>query len=451
MDVISKLRVKFIVTIAFILTLVFSGLFFVINIMSTKTTENQVEGRLRELAANDGVFFSPNMQYRFKDAMSGIPLSDRYGDSDRNPPDAPDGYDGNRDDNLLRYKKDRFMFFSFSQPFDISSMRNYFSVKLDKDGKIKDIVSPFPLHFTSEEISELVSSLTLTDDEFGFLGGMGYLINKKNYGHIIVFAEVQAEANLHATVFKISMYLYFISLLISVVIAWFFSKWAVKPVRVAFDKQKSFVADASHELKTPLSVISANLDVLSAETGENKWISYIRSEVKRMSKLVKDLLYLAKCDSQDVKYQFCSFDLSRAIMSAVLPFESTVFEQEKVLETDIAENIQYTGDENAIKQIAVIFLDNAVKHTEEGAVIKVSLSASGSKTVFSVRNTGAGISPKDQKRIFERFYRTDKSRARDTGGYGLGLSIAKSIADIHHAKLVVNSVEGEYAEFSLIL
>ena len=465
MDVISKLRLKFIVTIAIILTVVFSLIFGFINLISTRSTENQIRERLQELVDDDGGRFLPNMLYRLNDGrekrnwpnISDIKPEDLQRDGLQ--PDAEgngiqpeyEEYDPEWETNTLKNRKERFQFFSLEQPFDNSSMRNYFSVKLDSAGNITDVISPFPLHFTDEEISELTHSVILKDADFGFLGGIGYMLAKKSYGYIVVFAEVQAEANLHARIFRISLYLYLISLVISVVIAWFLSRWAVEPVRVAFEKQKRFVADASHELKTPLAVISANLDVLAGETGENKWIEYIRSEIKRMSKLVKDLLYLAKCDSQEVKYQFCSFDLSRAVMSSVLPFESTVFEQEKTLETDIAENVQYTGDESAIKQVAVILLDNAVKHTESGAVIKVSLSVSGNKKVLSVRNTGAGISEEDQKRIFERFYRTDKSRARDTGGYGLGLSIAKSIADIHHAKLTVSSVEGEYAEFSLVL
>ena len=482
MDVINKLRLKFIISTAFILTIIFSVIFSFINIFSSRSTENQIRGRLQELVDTDGERFSQNMLFRYKDVMEnktrpwrnsadispdGIKSGDSLSSDDFLPDDATSGgfpgealpgessgferYDPEWEINTLKNRKDRFQFFSLEQPFDMASMRNYFSVKLDSAGNITDVISPFPLHYTDEEISELTHSVILKDADFGFLGGIGYMLAKKSYGYIVVFAEVQAEANLHSRIFRISIYLYLISLVVSVVIAWILSRWAVKPVRVAFDKQKRFVADASHELKTPLAVISANLDVLAGETGENKWIGYIRGEIKRMSKLVKDLLYLAKCDSQEVKYQFYAFDLSRAVMSSVLPFESTVFEQEKTLETDIAENVQYTGDESAIKQIVVILLDNAVKHTEKGALIKVSLTVSGNKKIVSVRNTGAGISAEDQKRIFERFYRTDKSRARDTGGYGLGLSIAKSIADIHHAKLSVNSVEGEYAEFSLVL
>ena len=467
MDVINKLRVKFIVTIAVILTVIFSVIFSFINIISSRSTENQIRGRLQELVDTDGGRFVQNRPYRYKDVMENKMRwwqnpADRMPDGEM-PTDGFPGetlpgdsseyeqYNPEWEINTLRNRRERFQFFSLEQPFDMASMRNYFSVKLDSAGNITDVISQFPLHYTDEEISELTHSVILKDADFGFLGGIGYMLAKKDYGYIVVFAEVQAEANLHSRIFRISLYLYLISLVVSVVIAWILSRWAVKPVRTAFEKQKRFVADASHELKTPLAVISANLDVLAGETGENKWIEYIRGEIKRMSKLVKDLLYLAKCDSQEVKYQFCSFDLSRAVMSSVLPFESTVFEQEKTLETDIAENIQYVGDESAIKQVAVILLDNAVKHTEQGAVIKVSLSVSGNKKILSVRNTGAGISAEDQKRIFERFYRTDKSRARDTGGYGLGLSIAKSIADIHHAKITVSSVEGEYAEFSLIL
>ena len=467
MDVISKLRLKFIVTIAVILTVVFSLIFGFINLISTRSTENQIRERLQELVEADGGRFLPNVFYRMNDGkdknIRNWPNSSDVKPEDLQWEDLRSDIEGSADKpeykeydpeweiNTLKNRKERFQFFSLEQPFDNSSMRNYFSVKLDSAGNITDVISPFPLHFTDEEISELTHSVILKDADFGFLGGIGYMLAKKSYGYIVVFGEVQAEANLHARIFRLSLYLYLISLVVSVVIAWFLSRWAVEPVRVAFDKQKRFVADASHELKTPLAVISANLDVLAGETGENKWIGYIRGEIKRMSKLVKDLLYLAKCDSQEVKYQFCLFDLSRAVMSSVLPFESTVFEQEKTLETDIAENVQYTGDESAIKQVAVILLDNAVKHTEPGAVIKVTLSVSGNKKVLSVRNTGAGISAEDQTRIFERFYRTDKSRARDTGGYGLGLSIAKSIADIHHAKISVNSVEGEYAEFSLVL
>ncbi len=486
MDVINKLRVKFIVSTAFILTVIFSVIFGFINIYSSRSTENQIRGRLQELVDTDGGRFTQNMPYRYKDVMENkmrpwrgsddiMPdgaISGEVPSDDKSPADGAsygfpgetlpgeampgdfskyERYDPEWEINTLKNRKDRFQFFSLEQPFDMATMRNYFSVKLDSAGNITDVISQFPLHYTDEEISELAHSVILKDADFGFLGGIGYMLAKKSYGYIVVFAEAQAEANLHSRIFRISVYLYLLSLVVSLVIAWILSRWAVKPVRVAFDKQKRFVADASHELKTPLAVISANLDVLAGETGENKWIGYIRGEIKRMSKLVKDLLYLAKCDSEEVKYQFYAFDLSRAVMSSVLPFESTVFEQEKTLETDIAENVQYTGDESAIKQIVVILLDNAVKHTEKGALIKVSLTVSGSKKIVSVRNTGAGISAEDQKRIFERFYRTDKSRARDTGGYGLGLSIAKSIADIHHAKLSVSSVEGEYAEFSLVL
>ena len=138
-------------------------------------------------------------------------------------------------------------------------------------------------------------------------------------------------------------------------------------------------------------------------------------------------------------------------MSAILPFETTFFEQGKTLDLSIQPEILYTGDENRIKQIIIILIDNAIKHTDKGDSINVNLSMQGGKRVLVVKNTGEGIPQKDIPHIFERFYRVDSSRNRDTGGFGLGLAIAQSIAEAHHGKLTVASKEGEFTEFTLIL
>lgn len=427
MDVISRLRVKFIITTVVILTLVFGFLLLVVNQITTRETNLQVKRLLLELVEGDGVKFRKNRIVEIQEDIE-----------NNHPWDmAPVGR-----------MDDRFIIYQFNQPFNSDNIRNYFSIKITDDGSILDVISPFPLHYTDEEITSIATTVLDKGLESGLYQGLGFMVVPAEYGYLEVFADIQQESNIHSLVYKITIYTYAFSILISIVIAWFLSSWAVKPVRVAFNKQKRFVADASHELKTPLSVISANLDVLTGEVGENKWTEYIKNEISRMSKLVKDLLYLAKCDNEANKYQFTEFNLSRAVLSSILPFESTVFEQEKTLETDVEDNVTYVGDENAIKQVVVILLDNAVKHTDKGAVISVKLTVSGNKKVLTVRNTGSGISAEDQKKIFERFFRVDSSRNRETGGYGLGLAIAKSIADMHHARLTVNSVEGEYAEFS---
>ena len=161
---------------------------------------------------------------------------------------------------------------------------------------------------------------------------MRYLIEEKPYGYLAVFTETRAESNMQTRLIKISFIIFLISLVISIFIAWFLSIWAIKPVKNTFEKQQRFISDASHELKTPLSVIAANMDVLVSEVGENKWSDYIQLEINKMSYLIKDLLYLAKSDDKKNTLQRIPFDLSHSLLSMVLPFEAKVFESGKKLE-----------------------------------------------------------------------------------------------------------------------
>ena len=229
------------------------------------------------------------------------------------------------------------------------------------------------------------------------------------------------------------------------------ARWAIKPVENTLEEQRRFISDASHELKTPLTVINTNADVLKSEIGENKWLGYIQSEAARMSKLVGDLLELSRMNHGGGLYEKKRFSLSGAVLGAVLPFESVVFEAHKNLDTDIEDNIFYTGDENRIKQLVVILLDNAIKNTFDGGTITVTLAGSEVKPRISVRNEGEGIDEKDIPHIFERFYRCDDSRTRGTGGFGLGLAIARDIVTQHGGRLTVVSKKGQWTEFTASL
>jgi signal transduction histidine kinase len=256
---------------------------------------------------------------------------------------------------------------------------------------------------------------------------------------------------MQSRLFRISFVIFLICLILSVFIAWLLSIWAVKPVKISFEKQRRFVGDASHELKTPLSVIATNMDVLVSEVGENKWTGYIQKEVHRMSNLVKDLLYLAKSDASKEINDFIEFDLSRAVISAVLPFETIIFDSGKRLSINIQEKIMYKGVQQRIEQLIIILLDNAIKYSFEGSEIKIELKTNGAKKIISVYNSGEGIPLEKQKLIYERFYRLDSSRNRNTGGFGLGLAIAKNIVDSHKGKIHLTSEEGKFTEFTIVL
>lgn len=239
------------------------------------------------------------------------------------------------------------------------------------------------------------------------------------------------------------------SLVFFFVLAYIFASWAIRPVNKAFESQKQFIGDASHELKTPLTILSANTDILQSEIGENNWLISTKEEIKRMNLLVQDLLYLAKSDSDEIQNIMESFNFSKAITSMCLSFESVVFEDNKKLLLEIENDIYLNGDEAKIKQVIAILLDNAIKHTNDGGEIIVSLKMSNSKKHLIVYNTGEGISEKDIKKIFERFYRSDTSRARETGGTGLGLSIAKAIVEQNNGKIAVESEFGKWVRFSV--
>lgn len=417
MDVIKKLQIKFIITVVLILTFVFTLIVVGINTFNRQKTEGMYEYFLNQLITYDG--FMPNRRKVLNMEFAPRTVQDEK----------------------------RF----FSEPFEYQNIRNYFSVKVSNTGEIISIISDFPLHYTEIEIGNLVKAVFASNNFDSTYEGMRYKIAEKHYGYLAVFTETRAESNMQSRLYGISFVIFAISLVFSIFIAWLLSIWAVKPVRQSFEKQRRFVGDASHELKTPLSVISTNMDVLVSEIGENKWTEYIQHEIARMSNLVKDLLYLAKSDDGKDNYQMTEFDLSRCVMSVALPFESIIFDSGKSFNINIQENLFILGISQRIEQLVAILLDNALKYSNDGGEIRLELKSSGSKKMISVYNTGEGIPPEKQKAIFERFYRLDSSRNRETGGFGLGLSIAKNIVDLHKGKIQLNSEVGKFTEFVVTL
>ena len=218
------------------------------------------------------------------------------------------------------------------------------------------------------------------------------------------------------------------------------SKIIVKPVEESFDKQKQFVSDASHELKTPLAVIEANADVLQSKVGENKWLTYIQNEVQSMNKLVNDLLTLARMENVDSNNQV--FDLSKEVQMSIAVFESMIYENKIKLETNIAEGIEFKGEKEDIEHIISIILDNAIKHTKEKGKIIVDVAKEKNSIKIEIKNQGDPIPEEEREKIFERFYRVDKARNRNEKRYGLGLSIAKGIVEKYNGTIEANSKDG---------
>ena len=400
---INKLRAKIIIVITLILTLAVFGIMFSINAIETSRNRSEIETKIRRIADNDG--FLP----------SDFESIDPYSDSQ-------------------------------------SGFTDCFSIQVDHFYNVRRVILSRTVEIEQEEIISYANEALNTGQSYGELGNYAFYIQPKLYGRIIVFMDIrtynQIQKNLLYSTSLIGLLTILGFFLLSIALAF----WLVKPVKETFDKQKLFISNASHELKTPLAVISANTDVLETETGENKWLGYIRSETTRMNELVNELLCLARLDDKTGhKPVMTEFNLTDVFLQTVLPFESRVFELGKQLEVDAAPDIKYKGDQSQIRHIITILLDNAVKYSDEHGLIRARLYTRSSKKIIEVYNTGEGV-PKDKlNKIFERFYRRDEARNSSSGGYGLGLAIAKASAEANGGKISAQSEYGKWICFTVTL
>lgn len=326
---------------------------------------------------------------------------------------------------------------------------DFFILMADKSGEFLAAMNNDELDTSAAQ--QYISAILSENASNGMVNNYQFCKSEKSNGTLIVFTDKQAELDMLDQLTRTTILIGIVTFAILSVLAYFFSKKSIEPIKIAFEKQKQFVSDASHELKTPLTVISANADVLSEEIGENKWLKYIKSQTERMNILVNDLLNLTRLENNTSEFIRVDFNLSQAITNTALPFECQAFETNKIFEVDVEEGIVVNGSENHIKQMAAIFIDNALKYSGDGGKVVVKLKRQGDKSVLSVFNTGSGVKEDEKHKIFERFYRSDDSRSRMTGGYGLGLAIAKSIIDKHKFKVIVDNHEGESICFNIIM
>lgn len=333
-----------------------------------------------------------------------------------------------------------------------------FTIILDNKGKILSTLSIFDMEeeFYEKAKEKALSSnidkgkFKLEDNHWAFL--------KISYmdGYRFVFLDITRQQTILTNLILTFLAVALLMLVVIFFISRFFANKAIAPIREAFEKQKQFIGDASHELKTPLAVINTNVDVLLSNgedsiNSQKKWLNYIKSEVERMSNLTNDLLYLTQMDYSDIKMIFSNFNLSETVENVILTMEAVIFENNIVFNYNIDENLIVHGNNEQIKQVIMILLDNALKYTELNGNIDLSLKRVNGNAVLSITNTGQGISEEHLTIIFDRFYRIDKSRERKSGGYGLGLSIAKAILEQHGGRVYVKSIINQSTTFTVEL
>lgn len=304
--------------------------------------------------------------------------------------------------------------------------------------------------YSDEEAESIMNGILAKGKTEGMYGWLQFCTAEKPYGTLLVITDKTSDQGLLNNLFRTTVIVGILMLLVLLVVLIFLSHSITQPVQQAFTRQKQFVSDAGHELKTPVAVLTTNADILQDEIGENKWLAYMQEQIGRMNQLIGDLLRLARMDNAAQEYHFTDFDLSLAVAATTLPFESAAFELHKHLEMDVQPDIRYNGSEQHIRQLCAIFIDNALKYSNEDGTIKVTLLQRGDHQILEFYNTGCEISQEETEKIFERFYRGDKAR-NSTGksGYGLGLAIAKSIMEIHKIKFQVTCEQGRWIRFLL--
>lgn len=298
-----------------------------------------------------------------------------------------------------------------------------------------------------EQILTIAQSAFTSGEQTGVLAeyNLRYLKSASPFGQQIIFADISSEQATLDSLIRTCVFIGVLSFLLFLLISLILARWAVKPVDKAWQQQKQFVADASHELKTPLTVIMTNAELLQdpeyPDEEKARFSDSILTMSHQMRHLVESLLELARVDNGAVQTAFAELDFSSLIADGVLPFEPLYFEKGLMLSTQIQESIHLKGSAQHLGQVLEILLDNAMKYSFHQGYIRVNVKHQGNHAVLTVSNPGPAIEGADLKNIFKRFYRVDKARSRD-GSYGLGLSIAETIVSEHRGKIWAESKDG---------
>ena len=340
-----------------------------------------------------------------------------------------------------------------------SSLVPVFSVTV-KEGEVVSINNGDQVNVSESTAAQAAEEALATGQKSGLLSSLGlrFLVEEGPDGTVrIAFADRTWERSSIGNLFLSCLLIWVLAMAAFFFVGLFLSSLALRPVEKAWKQQRQFVADASHELKTPLTVILANTGIVLAHPDEPvstqaKWLDYTQEEARQMKGLVEDLLFLAKSDNARLTAHPTQVDLSQLVQGCLLPFEPVAFEAGVTLEANLDPGLTLTGDEGQLRRLVRILLDNAVKYAgPPDAAVTVTLTRQQDKLRLSIHNTGQPIPPEHLPHLFERFYRADAARDRAQGGYGLGLAIAKSITETHRGRISVTSSAGSGTTFTVLL
>lgn len=317
----------------------------------------------------------------------------------------------------------------------------YFLIRTNKDQSITEIDTSHIAGVSSTEAMDYAEKLLKEGRVKGYWGEYRYLIAEKDYGNLVILMDCSRQINTSKDFLWNSIGIALISLLILFILVSALSRRAIRPVIENMERQKQFITDAGHEIKTPLAIIAANSEVLELTIGKNEWTQSIQHQVKRLDELVKNLLTLAKMDEGKVELTFENLSFSDLVQETAGSFAALGEKKGLELMLDIQPGLLIKGEESSLRYLVTILVDNGVKYAAEHGQLKVSLKKRGKNICLEVYNTCDELPDGDLNRLFDRFARGEISRSRESGGYGIGLSVAQAIVTAHHGRISVERRE----------
>ena len=317
---------------------------------------------------------------------------------------------------------------------------NGFSIaKVDNIGRVIKAYRDDSLLPDQDALQDKVIEAIKVGKTSGFIGSYRFLKVESNVGNLILFSNCQRELDSFESFLKNSILISFVVIVSVLILVILVSKKVIAPIQETYIKQKQFITGASHELKTPLAIISSNADVLEMEHGDSKWTNNIHNQVERLSSLVNSLVVFSRMEEKD-SVERAQFNLTEALKSRIEDFNELANFQKKYIAIDIDSGLNYYGEKDSIVQLMDILLENAIKYAPEDSDILVCLKKNRKNAILKVSNK-ADVKKGDLSKVFDRFYRLDESRNSTIKGYGIGLSMAQLIAEKHRETIRAYSPE----------